>query len=224
MKTITVLIGEDHNIVSHGLRIILELEPGIQVVGEARDGHQVVLLAGELKPAVLLLDISMPLLNGLDAIRQILKVSPSTRVLMLSSHRDDAYVKNSCQAGASGFIVKQASGLDLCQAIRDVNAGKRVYSPSIARRIQRLTSEQEGKMEWTEKLPLLTLRELEVLRLIASGNANKQTALLLGIGVKTVEKHREHLMRKLDIHDTAGLTRYSVSVGLIEALSIPVEP
>jgi DNA-binding NarL/FixJ family response regulator len=218
MKRITVLLAEDHTIVREGFRKMLELEDDLEVIGEAQDGRQAVALAKKLRPAVVLMDIAMPLLNGLEATRQILKILPATKVLMLSAHSDDAYVKNATESGAVGFLLKQTSAHDVCRAIREVHQGKTFFSPSISRRQDRihpLTPDRAGGL--TKKAASLTSREMEVLQLIAEGKANKETASELGIGIKTVEKHREHVMQKLDIHDTAGLTRYAISVGIIES-------
>ena len=217
MKRITVILAEDHTIVREGFRKMLELETDLEVVGEAQDGRQAVALVKKLRPAVVLMDIAMPLLNGLEATRQILKEFPATKVLMLSAHSDDAYVKNATESGAVGFLLKQTSAHDVCRAIREVNNGKTFFSPSISRRQDRihpLSSDRSGALK--KKAAPLTSREMEVLQLIAEGKANKETASELGIGIKTVEKHREHVMTKLDIHDTAGLTRYAISVGIIE--------
>ena len=218
MKRITVLLAEDHLVVREGFRKMLELEDDFELIGEASDGRQAVTLAKKLHPAVVLMDIAMPLLNGLEATRQILKALPATKVLMLSAHNDDAYVQNATDSGAVGFLLKQTSSRDVCQAIRAVQKGKTFFSPSIARRFDRLNPQSPGRPGVANrKIGRLTSREMEVLQLIAEGKANKETAAELGIGIKTVEKHREHLMEKLDIHDTAGLTRYAISAGIIES-------
>src|ERR1700722_9240318 len=216
MKQITILLAEDHTIVREGFRKMLEFEQDLQVIGEAQAGRQAVALAKKLRPDVVLMDIAMPLLNGLEATRQVLKDLPATKVLMLSAHNDDAYVKNATDSGAVGFLLKQTSAHDVCQAIREVHSGKTFFSPSISKRFDNLGSPSLERGALNKKAAELTSREMEVLQLIAEGKANKQTAAELGIGVKTVEKHREHLMEKLDIHDTAGLTRYAISAGIIE--------
>ena len=218
MKQITVLLAEDHMIVREGFRKMLEAEDDFQIVGEAQDGRKAVALAKKFHPEVVLMDIAMPLLNGLEATRQILKAVPTTKVIMLSAHSDDAYVKNATESGAMGFLLKQTSAHEVCRAIREVHKGKTFFSPAISKRQDRLNPQspnRAGKLK--KKIAELTSREMEVLQLIAEGKANKETAAELGIGIKTVEKHREHLMEKLDIHDTAGLTRYAISAGIIES-------
>jgi DNA-binding NarL/FixJ family response regulator len=216
MKIITVLLAEDHTIVREGFRKMLEQEPDLEVAGEAPNGREAVALALKLRPAVVLMDIAMPLLNGLEAARQIIKALPKTRVLMLSAHSDYAYVQNAIEAGAAGFLLKQTSAHEVCRGIREVNAGRTFFSPPVARQLNHQKSVDRNGHPRTQ-IPVLTSREMEVLQLIAEGKANKQTASELGIGIKTVEKHREHLMEKLDIHDTAGLTRYAISAGVIES-------
>jgi DNA-binding NarL/FixJ family response regulator len=218
MKRITVLLAEDHTIVREGFRKMLELEEDLEVVGEAQDGRQTVALAKKLRPEVVLMDIAMPLLNGLEATRQVLKVLPATKVLILSAHSDDAYVKNASESGAVGFLLKQTSAHDVCRAIREVQKGNTFFSPSISRRFDHLNPKSSNHARELKKNGVqLTSREMEVLQLIAEGKANKETAAELGIGIKTVEKHREHLMQKLNIHDTAGLTRYAIGAGIIES-------
>jgi DNA-binding NarL/FixJ family response regulator len=224
MKRITVLLAEDHTIVREGFRKMLELEDDIEVVGEAQNGRQAIATVKKLRPMVVLMDIAMPRLNGLEAMRQILKAVPATKVLVLSAHSDDAYVKNAMDSGAVGFLLKQTSSHTVWEAIREVQKGKTFFSPSISRRLNRLnpqSPDRAGVFHKNKKATQLTSREMEVLQLIAEGKANKETAAELGIGMKTVEKHREHLMQKLDIHDTAGLTRYAISTGIIES-SVPL--
>ncbi len=218
MKRITVLLADDHTIVREGFRKMLEMEDDIQIVGEAQDGRQAVLMAKKLRPAVLLMDIAMPLLNGLEATRQVLKIVPATKILILSAHNDDAYVKSATDSGARGFLLKQTSAHDVCRAIREVEQGNTFFSPSIAKRVQdRNCKSPDRGGSLKVRNGNLSSRETEVLQLIAEGKANKESAAELGISIKTVEKHRENLMTKLDIHDTAGLTRYAISAGIIES-------
>ena len=218
MNRITVLLAEDHEVVGQGIRTLLELEADLQVVGRALDGRKAVALAKKLQPDVVVMDIAMPLMNGLEATRQIVSALPATRVLVLSAHPDDAYVREALTAGASGYILKQSTAQEVCGGIRLVRAGKKCFSPSIAARLHRILPEGEPARSLPGDLkPTLTSREREVLQLIAEGKANKETADELGISIKTVEKHRSHLMAKLDIHHTAGLTRYALDEGMIES-------
>ena len=217
MKKITVLLAEDHMIVREGFRKMLELEDDLVVVGEAQDGRQAVAMAKKLCPAVVLMDIAMPLLNGMEATRQVLKAVPSTKVLMLSAHSDDAYVRYTIESGAVGFLLKQTSAHEVCRAIREVEKGNTFLSPAVAKGLQKHDVKSPNRTGVAcPRNVRLTSREVEVLQLIAEGKANKETAAELGISIKTVEKHREHLMEKLQIHDTAGLTRYAISTGIIE--------
>ncbi len=213
MMRITVLLAEDHLIVREGIRKMLELEPGIEVVGEADDGRQTVALARKLRPGVVLMDIAMPGLNGVEATRQVLKAVPTARVLILSAHGDEAYVEAAARAGALGFVLKQSSARDVCRAIHRVARGETFFGRAGGEGPPAAAC--AGVLR--PKDARLTSREEEVLQLIAEGKANKQTAAELGISIKTVEKHRQHLMEKLKIHDTAGLTRYAIGAGVIES-------
>jgi DNA-binding NarL/FixJ family response regulator len=212
------VLVDDHTIIRRGLRVLLEAEADMAVVGEAQDGRQAVEMVLRLRPDVVVMDIAMPLLNGLEATRQILEAVPKTRVLILSAHSDEEYVERVTGLGAAGYVLKQSSLEDLSLAIRTAHAGKIYVSPSISLRSRRRVAEPPRKRSGVlEKVPMrLTSREAEVLQLIAEGKANKQTAAELGISIKTVEKHRQSLMTKLDIHDVAGLTRYAIAIGSIE--------
>lgn len=215
---ISILLADDHTLIRRGLRVLLEAEADMAVVGEAQDGRQAVEMVMQLRPAVVVMDIAMPLLNGLEATRQILEAVPKTRVLILSAHSDEEYVERVTGLGAAGYLLKQSSLEDLSLAIRTAHAGKTYVSPSISLRSRRRTAEPPRKRGGAlANVPMrLTTREAEVLQLIAEGKANKQTAAELGISIKTVEKHRQSLMTKLDIHDVAGLTRYAIAIGSIE--------
>ncbi|MES2981923.1 MAG: response regulator transcription factor [Verrucomicrobiota bacterium] len=218
MNKISVLIVEDHTVVREGLSMMLGLESDMEVVGEAQDGRKAIALATELMPNVILMDIAMPGLNGLEAARQLLQALPTLRVIILSAHSDDVYVNRAVDCGAKGFLLKQDPTSDVYKAIREVHRGGIFYSSSIAKRFTRMNTkiqDRSGKLQ--TKRSLLTSREMEVLQLVAEGKANKETAAELKISIKTVEKHRGNLMDKLDIHDTAGLTRYAISGGIIES-------
>jgi len=218
MKRITVLLAEDHMIVREGFRKLLAAENDIEVVGEAQTGRQAVALAQKLRPAVVVMDIAMPLLNGLEATRQIRKAIPGAKVLILSAHSDDAYVEQAIAFGAVGYLLKQTSSHDLSQAIREVQNGNTFFSPSIAGRLHNHTQKPlNGSGPLKKKIARLSSREVEVLQLIAEGKANKQTAAELGISIKTVEKHRQNLMAKLNVHEISGLTRYAIAAGIIES-------
>lgn len=217
-KRITVLLAEDHEVVRSGLRRLLEGENDIEVLGEARTGRQAVELTKRLRPAVVVMDIAMPLLNGVEATRHILRAVPGTKVLILSAHGDDAYVEGAIASGAVGYLIKQTSVHTLIEAIREVQKGNTYFSPAVAGRFHKLHPESlDRKGRPRTKAARLSSREAEVLQLVAEGGANKQIAAELGISTKTVEKHRDNLMQKLDIHDTAGLTRYAIAAGIIES-------
>ena len=196
---------------------MLQLEPDLEVVGEAMNGRQAVEMTVSLKPDVVIMDIAMPGLNGLEAARQIISAAPGTRVIILSMHSDDAYIERVLALGLAGYLIKQTSSKILTRAIREVVKGNRFCSPSISRRIQFIQENPADSIdEKSGVLNSLSRREVETLQLIAEGKANKQIAADLKISIKTVEKHRQNLMNKLDIHDTAGLTRYAVSAGIID--------
>jgi DNA-binding NarL/FixJ family response regulator len=217
-KRITVLLAEDHEIVREGLRKLLDAESDLEVVGEAATGRQAVVRTKQLHPDVVVMDIAMPLLNGLEATRQIRQALPDTKVLILSAHSDDAYVEESTAVGAVGFLLKQTSSHVLATAIREVQKGNTFFSPAIDKQLHdhyQPSLDRAGLVK--KKGARLSSREVEVLQLIAEGQANKQVAAELGISIKTVEKHRQRLMRKLNIHDTAGLTRHAIAAGIIES-------
>jgi len=217
MKEITVILVDDHPVVRDGLRAVLEATQEIKVVGLAHNGHEAVKLASQLAPQVILMDVAMPQLNGVEATRQILRRNPNTKVIILSAYNDDARVAQLLEHGASGYLVKQDPASDVAQAIREVAEGDAYFSPCISQHFREQCREAiTGPKEQPEKEPCLTSREMEVLQLVAEGYANKQVADVLGIGFKTVQKHRQSLMDKLHIHETAGLTRYAVAQRVIE--------
>ncbi len=220
MNSIKVLLVDDHTLVRQALSSLLSNEEDIEVVGEADDGREAVRLNGTLQPNVVVMDLAMPKLNGLEATRQILKDNPAAKVLVLSSYSDDEYVRNLMGAGASGYVDKRAAFESLIRAVRVVHHGNICFSPSIAKRMQDedRRSRATGRSGKGERSPLqLTSRELETIQLIAEGHANKQMAAHLGVSIKTVEKHRQAVMNKLNIHDVAGLTRYAIAHSIVEA-------
>ncbi len=216
MKRISVLLADDHTVVRQGLRALLEAQGDIKVVAEAANGRQAVTLAKKHLPEVVLMDLAMPVLNGLEATRQILKNIPTIKVLVLSSYDDEDYVQQMLQAGVSGYLIKQTAANNLLEAIREVQQGGTFYSPGISRRARTVESDLTHGRSIAGHGNSLTPRELEVLQLIAEGYPNKRIAAELTISIKTVEKHRQQVMNKLNIHDTAGLTRYWISKGSVE--------
>jgi DNA-binding NarL/FixJ family response regulator len=223
MKKITVLLVDDHTVVRQGLRALLSQEEDIEVVGEAENGRQAVQMAMKTTPDLVLMDVVMPLMNGLEGTRQILKNVPSTKVLVLSSYGDDDYVQQLTEVGASGYLIKQTAADDLLLAIREVHRGNAFFSPAIAKRLRDRCRQAFNDGQPLRRNIVLTSREAEVLQLIAEGLPNKQIAGELGISIKTVEKHRQQVMNKLNIHDVAGLTRYAISKGVVErAVPAPI--
>jgi len=218
MSRITILLVDDHTVVREGFRKMLEFDKDLHIIGEARDGREAVTLVEELRPEVVLMDIAMPRLNGLAATRQMLKVRPATKVLILSAHGDESYIKNAAEAGAVGFMLKQTSMEEVGRAIRAVHQGKPFFSVQLPGNPPNASTRSSARLKIPDaKTHQLTSREMEILQLVAEGSGNKEIAQELGIGIKTVEKHREHLMAKLGLHDTAGLTRYAISAGIIES-------
>jgi DNA-binding NarL/FixJ family response regulator len=208
VKKITLLLVDDHTVVRQGLRALLVNQPDFEIAGEAGDGRQAVKLAQELTPDVVLMDLAMPFVNGLEATRQIVKSCPSTRILVLSSYGDEECVSQLLKAGAAGYLLKQTAANELPQAIRELRRGNSFFSPAIARHLS-CASLQTGR--FGKDTRELTSRETEVLQLVAEGFSNKEAAVKLGISIKTLEKHRQQVMNKLNIHEVAGLTRYAIS-------------
>ncbi len=220
METITVLLADDHTVVRQGLKLLLGAEPDIEVVAEAENGRQAVELTKKLLPDVVVMDIAMPVLNGLEATRQIMRAVAATKVLALSSYSDEAYVRQITQAGAAGYLLKQTASGNLLMAIREVHKGNAYFDPLVAMKLRdQCRGIRSSETRGHKSEPHLTTREAEVLQLIAEGRANKQIAADLSISIKTVEKHRQQVMNKLGIHDIAGLTRYAISKGIIESES-----
>lgn len=206
---IRVILADDHELVRQGLKLLLERE-GFSVVGEAANGQVAVDLASKVCPDVTVLDIGMPILNGLDAARGVQKVSPKAKTILLTRHDEEQYVAEALRAGIKGYVLKNQAATDLVGAIRQVYRGEIYLSPSISRTVA------EAFLSRTGSSPdPLTQRERQVLQLIGEGKSSKEVSNLLGISVKTVESHRTRLMRKLDIHDVASLVRYAIRHGLV---------
>jgi DNA-binding NarL/FixJ family response regulator len=201
---ITVLLVDDHSLVRKGFRRMLEDDPSMRVVGEASDGHEAVEAVGALKPRVVVMDFSLPSMNGAVATRRIRQLYPETEVLILSMHAEPSYVRTCLEAGARGYLLKNAMDLELVSAVRKVAAGEH----TLDRRLGKLA-------EATEAAPKLSTRELEVLQLIVHGKSNKEIATVLQLSVNTVSVHRANIMQALDIHNTAGLVVYAIRTGLV---------
>jgi DNA-binding NarL/FixJ family response regulator len=206
-----VLLADDHALVRQGLKALLEKQ-GMQVVSEAPDGQEAVRLAEKVQPEVAILDISMPLLNGVDAARELTRSTPKTKVILLTQHDEDQYVTEALRAGVKGYVLKSQAAEDLVHAIREVCKGSVYLSPSISRAVV----DAYLSKTYVSSDPLST-RERQVLQLVGEGKSTKDIAVQLGISVKTAESHRARLMRKLDIHETASLVRYAIRRGLIQA-------
>jgi DNA-binding NarL/FixJ family response regulator len=201
---ITVLLVDDHSLVRHGFRRMLEDEPGINVVGEATDGFDAIESAIRLRPQVIVMDFALPSMNGAVATRRILEVLPDTKVLMLSMHSEPDYVRTCLDAGARGYLLKNAMDLELVDAVRRIAAGDQVLDP----RLGRLGGSKEPA-------PALSTRELEVLQLIVHGKSNKEIAIVLGLSANTISVHRANIMQTLEIHNTAALVVYAIRTGLV---------
>jgi two-component system response regulator NreC len=211
-----VLLAEDHTIVRKGLRALLDDEADIEVVGEAQDGREALQMVDRLRPDVVLMDISMPALNGLEATRQIKARLSDARVLVLTRHANEEYVYQILRAGASGYVVKQAAPTELVLAIHAVYRGDTFLSPSISGKVvEEYVRRAEAMVSSKDSYDRLTPREREVLQLIAEGHTGPEIAEMLHVSVKTVGHHRTNLMDKLDIHSTAGLTQYAIRKGVI---------
>ncbi len=214
-KRVSVGIADDHTFIREALRSVLSTEETIHVVGEADNGRKAVEMAVAERPDVVLMDIGMPRLNGLEAARQIRQSAPGVRVILLTAFGNDHYIQQVMDGDIDAYILKDSPSNLVTHAIHEVAEGRKFYSPEISRRIRKIGVESSNG-HGSKTAVRLTGREIEVLQLIAEGAANKQIAGELGISIKTVEKHRQNLMDKLHIHETAGLTRYAISSGVID--------
>jgi two-component system, NarL family, response regulator NreC len=210
-----ILVADDHGIIRKGLKLLLERVPGMQVVGEAADGREAVRLASELHPEVVIIDIAMPLLNGIDATAQILREDPQVGVIILSMHADESYVMRALNAGAKGYLLKDSADDDLPNAVRTVAEGRPFFSPAIAQTLLEDYVRLMREHGVQDSYDLLTEREREVLQLLAEGKSNKEVATVLGLSPYTVESHRNNLMQKLNLHNTADIVLYAVRKSII---------
>ncbi len=217
MNRIRILLADDHAILREGIRALLEDQPDMAVVGEAADGRRAVELACELTPDVVVMDIGMPLLNGLEATRQIKRNCPRVAVLVLTMHDNEEYVSQLLAEGAAGYVLKRAASSELVSAIRAVAAGQSYLSPSVTRLlIESYVGRQPAAPAIVDPFDTLTAREREVLQLVAEGHTNSQIAKLLNISLKTVKAHRSHLMQKLSLHDRGDLIKLAIQRGIIQ--------
>jgi two-component system, NarL family, response regulator NreC len=205
-----ILLADDHAVVRKGFRLILETQPDMEVVGEASNGRDIVALAEQLKPDIVVMDVSMPELNGIEATRRVTQVSPRTRVLALSMHKDSVYVREILRAGAKGYLLKDAADGDLLSAVRAVARGEGYLSPAVSEAVL-----SDYRRHVTNPVDLLTGREREVLQMIAEGKTNKDIANGLNLSVYTVEAHRGRIMEKLNLHNTGDIVRFALRNGLI---------
>ena len=215
MPKLRLLLGDDHTLVRQGMRKILEERPEWEVVAEVGDGREAIRQAVALKPDVAIIDVGMPLLNGIDATQQIVKRVPETRVLMLSMHSDEAYVTRALQAGATGYMLKDSAGNDLLKGVESVANRQAFFSPSIARLMLDDYARRVSGTGVVDRYDTLSAREREIFQLIAEARTNKEVAELLEISPATVETHRARILQKLDIHNTAELVLYAVRRGVI---------
>lgn len=212
-EKIRILLADDHTVVREGLHALLDREKDFEVVGQARDGHEAVELTATHAPHVAVVDLAMPALNGIEATRRIVRDYPDVKVLVLSMHVGEEYIREAMDAGANGYVAKGSAAEELVAAIRAIADGSAYFSQDIP--LSLIEKIRDG-VRTPNPLDRLTTREREVLQLIAEGNTNKEIAALLELSVKTVEAHRANLMAKLDIHDTATLTRFAISRGVVE--------
>ena len=217
MKKISVLLADDHRLLREGIRSLLEKAGDIEVVGEASDGGEAVAKAQALSPDVVLMDITMPGINGLEATRQIKSFKPNTKVLILSMHESNQYISQFLRSGASGYVLKDSAASELVGAIQAVFQGDAFLYPSIARKLLEEYMQKVQSGEESESYDGLTSREREILKMIAEGRSNKEIADTLSLSVRTVQAHRANLMAKLHMHDRTELVRYAIRKGLIPA-------
>ena len=210
-EKIRILLADDHAVVRQGFKMILAAQPDMEIVGEAGNGREALDLAGQLQPDVIVMDVAMPELNGIEATRRVADLSPRTRVLALSMHKDSVYVREILRAGARGYLLKDAIASDLLAAVRAVARGEGYLSPGVSDAVL-----NDYRRHVTDPIDLLTSREREVLQMIAEGKTNKEIATVLNLSVYTVDAHRGRIMEKLNLHSATDLVRFAVRCGLID--------
>ncbi|HJZ95131.1 MAG TPA: response regulator transcription factor [Candidatus Solibacter sp.] len=215
MKSIRILLADDHTVVRKGLRLLLESQPGLSVVAEAADGRTAVALAERETPDVVVMDVAMPQLNGIEAARQITAKHPQIAVVFLSMHSDESYVLKALKAGARGYLLKDSAEHDLIQAVRAVKEGKSFFSPAISKMLVEDYMRELQERQIEDSYDLLTTREREVLQLLAEGKSNKEVAAVLNLSLYTVETHRGNILQKLNLHNGAELILYAIRKGVI---------
>jgi DNA-binding NarL/FixJ family response regulator len=210
-----IVIAEDHTIVREGLRSLLASHPRFEIAGEAEDGREAIKCAEQIQPDILLMDLSMPKMHGVDALREIKRRTPDTRIVVLTVHKNEEYIQASLEAGADGYVLKDATHAELVTAIETVLSGKPYLSPAVSEHVIKGYLEGKRSGRFDTSWDTLTPREREILKLVAEGYKNKEIAEMLCISLKTAEKHRANLMRKLDLHSVSALTAYAIEKGLI---------
>jgi DNA-binding NarL/FixJ family response regulator len=210
-----IIIADDQRILREGLRALLSSDPELEVVGEAEDGQKAIRVVEKFKPGLVLMDLSMPRMNGMDAIKEIKKRSPETKILVLTMHKTDEYILATLQAGADGYVLKDCTNVELRMAIKNVLSGKFFMSPGISGKVIEGYLQNKRNLKPSTSWDTLTSREKGILKLIAEGYKNKEIANFLCISVKTVEKHRGNLMKKLDLHNASALTALAIEKGLV---------
>jgi two-component system response regulator NreC len=212
---VRILLADDHTVMRAGLRLLLERHENFEVIGEAADGREAVEIAAEQKPAVVVMDVAMPHLNGVEAARQILTRNPDIAIVMLSMHSDESYVLRSLKAGARAYLLKDSAEADLIAAIQAITEGRSFFSPGVRALLKEDYIYRLQKFGADDTYELLTAREREVLQLVAEGRSNKEVASLLGLSLYTVETHRTHILQKLNLHSVPELILYAVRKGII---------
>jgi DNA-binding NarL/FixJ family response regulator len=210
-EKIHILLVDDHAVVRQGFKMILAAQPDMEIVGEAGNGREALDLAGQLQPDVIVMDVAMPELNGIEATRRVADVSPRSRVLALSMHKDSVYVREILRAGARGYLLKDSISSDLLAAVRAIARGEGYLSPGVSDAVL-----NDYRQHVTDPIDLLTSREREVLQMIAEGKTNKDIATVLNLSVYTVDAHRGHIMEKLNVHSVTDLVRFAVRAGLVD--------